>query len=157
MRVRLFFIVVVVVLSLTNCTQSSEFSIERRIQRVERGLLSSYRDPPWKRMGLAERMAYYNVPGVSIAVINDHRVEWTRGYGVIEASKSDPVTAETLFQTGSIAKLVVAVAALQYVERGALELDRDVNQSLVSWLVPENEFTADEKVTLRRLLTHSAG
>jgi CubicO group peptidase (beta-lactamase class C family) len=157
MRVRLFFIVVVVVLSLTNCTQSSESSIERRIQRVERGLLSAYSDPPWKRMELPERMAYYNVPGVSIAVINDYQVEWTRGYGVLEAGKPEPVTPEKLFQTGSIAKLVVAVTALQYVERGALELDNDVNQSLVTWQVPENEFTAEGKVTLRRLLSHSAG
>lgn len=102
-------------------------------------------------------MAYYNVPGVSIAVINDHQVEWTRGYGVLEAGKSEPVTPDTLFQVASLGKVVVAVAALRYVEKGALDLDRDVNQSLVSWQVPENEFTAEEKVTLRRLLSHSAG
>jgi len=157
MRVRLALIVSVFVLSLASCSQASESSLERRIQRVERGLLSAYRDPPWKRMDLAERMAYHNVPGVSIAVINDHQVEWTRGYGVLEAGKNEPVTPQTIFQTGSIAKLVVAVIALQYVERGALELDSDVNQSLVSWQVPENEFTLEEKVTLRRLLSHSAG
>jgi CubicO group peptidase (beta-lactamase class C family) len=49
------------------------------------------------------------------------------------------------------------VAALQYVQRGALELDGDVNQSLISWQVPANEFTTEERVTLRRLLSHSAG
>jgi CubicO group peptidase (beta-lactamase class C family) len=108
-------------------------------------------------MELTERMAYYNVPGVSIAVINDYQVEWTEGYGVLEAGKSEPVTPDTLFQAASIAKVVVAVAALQYIERGALELDADVNQSLVSWQIPANEFTAKEKVTLRRLLSHSAG
>lgn len=157
MKAKLVLIVIVFVLSLTNCVQSSESSIERRIQRVEDGLLSTYGDPSWKRMDLAERMAYYNVPGVSIAVINDYQVEWARGYGVLEAGKSDPITPETLFQTASIAKLVVAVTALQYAERGALELDSDVNQSLVSWQVPENGFTAEGKVTLRRLLSHSAG
>jgi CubicO group peptidase (beta-lactamase class C family) len=108
-------------------------------------------------MELAERMAYYNVPGVSIAVINDYQVEWTRGYGVLEAGKSEPITPDTLFQVASLGKVVVAVAALHYVEKGALDLDSDVNQSLVSWQVPENEFTAEEKVTLRRLLSHSAG
>ena len=157
MRVRLVLIVMVFVLFLANCAQSSESSIGRRIQRIERGLLSTYGDPPWKRMELAERMAYYNVPGVSIAVINDFQVEWIKGYGVLEAGKSEPVTPDTLFQAASIAKVVVAVAALNYVERGVLELDADVNQSLVSWQVPENEFTAEEKVTLRRLLSHSAG
>jgi len=108
-------------------------------------------------MDLAERMAYHNVPGVSIALINDLRVEWARGYGVLQVGKREPVTPETLFQAASVAKLVVAVAALHYVESGALDLDGDVNQSLVSWQVPENEFTAEERVTLRRLLSHSAG
>jgi CubicO group peptidase (beta-lactamase class C family) len=150
-------LVVALVLSLVSCAQSPESAIEGRIQRVEHGLLRAYGDPPWKRMELAERMAYYNVPGVSIAVINDYQVEWARAYGILEADRRDPITPETLFQTGSIAKVVVAVAALQYVERGALELDRDVNLYLVSWQVPENEFTAAEKVTLRRLLSHSAG
>ena len=156
MRVRLV-LVTVFVLFLTSCAGSSESATERRIRRVERGLIGAYGDPLWKRMELAERMAYYNVPGVSIAAINDYEVEWTRGYGVLQAGESEPVTRETLFQTASIAKPVVAVAALRYVESGALDLDSDVNQSLVSWQVPENEFTAEEKVTLRRLLSHSAG
>ena len=76
---------------------------------------------------------------------------------MLEAGENTPVTPGTLFQTGSIAKLVVAVAALHYVERGALDLDSNINQSLVSWQVPENEFTVNEKVTLRRLLSHNAG
>jgi len=108
-------------------------------------------------MDLADRMAHYNVPGVSVAVINNYQVEWTRGYGVLEAGRSEPVTPGSLFQPASIAKLVVAVTALRYVERGALDLDDEVNQRLVSWRVAENEFTAAERVTLRRLLSHSAG
>lgn len=75
----------------------------------------------------------------------------------MEAGKSEPATPATLFQVGSIAKVVVAVAALKCVERGLLELNGDVNQSLVSWHVPVNEFTARERVTLWGLLSHSAG
>ena len=74
---------------------------------------------------LRERMAYYNVPGVSIAVINDLEIEWARGYGVLAAGRREPVTPETLFQVASIAKPVVAIAALQQVEAGVLGLDRD--------------------------------
>jgi len=157
-RTRTLALTLLVLISvLAGCAKSSESSVERRIQRVEHGLLSTYADPPWKRMELADRMKNYNVPGVSITVINDFKVEWSKGYGVLEAGKSASVTPETMFQTGSIAKLVVAVAALHYVEFGALELDRDINLSLASWQVPENEFTANEKVTLRRLLSHNAG
>jgi CubicO group peptidase (beta-lactamase class C family) len=150
-------LLIVLVLAHLDYGQSSDSTIERSIRRVEQGLLSSYGDPPWKRMDLADRMAHYNVPGVSIAVINNNQVEWTKGYGVLEAGRSEPVTPGSLFQPASIAKLVVAVTALRYVERGALDLDEEVNRGLVSWRVPENEFTAAESVTLRRLLSHSAG
>jgi CubicO group peptidase (beta-lactamase class C family) len=66
-------------------------------------------------------------------------------------------TPETLFQAGSISKPVAALAALRLVQDGRLRLDENVNAKLVSWKVPENEFTREQKVTLRRLLSHSAG
>jgi CubicO group peptidase (beta-lactamase class C family) len=157
MNPTLILILIAFVLSLVSCYQSAESSLDRRIRRVENGLLSAQNDPPWKRMSLEERMAFYNVPGVSIAVIDEYQVEWAKGYGVLQAGQKEPVTPETLLQTGSIAKPVVTVAALNAVERGLVDLDGDVNQSLVSWRIPDNEFTVDEKVTLRRLLSHSAG
>jgi CubicO group peptidase (beta-lactamase class C family) len=107
------------------------------------------------RWGLAERMKAYHVPGVSVAVVHGYRIDWAKGYGVRGAG--EPVTLETLFQAGSISKPVAAVAALRLVEQKRLVLDRDVNLDLRSWKVPENEFTAREKVTLRRLMSHSAG
>ena len=134
-----------------------ETPVERRIERVEQGLLTDLSDPPRQRMNLVDRMAYYKVPGVSIAMINDYQIEWAKGYGVLEAGKDQPVTTDTIFQPGSTAKPIVAAAALHYVEAGDLELDSDVNSRLVSWKVPENDFTAQAPVTLRRLLSHSAG
>jgi CubicO group peptidase (beta-lactamase class C family) len=97
------------------------------------------------------------VPGVSIAVIHDFEIEWAKGYGVLELGGSEPVTPETLFQAASVSKPVTAVGALHYVERELLDLDENVNDRLVSWRVPENEFTAQADVTLRRLLSHTAG
>jgi len=157
MNRRLILVLIMIVLFLFGCSRSPETAIERRIRRVENGLLADMADPPWRRMTLAERMAHYDVPGVSIAVINDHQIEWAKGYGLLQAGSPDPVTAETFFQTGSIAKPVIAAAALHHVEQGLLDLDQDVNQSLVSWQLPQNQFTAEEKVTLRRLLSHTAG
>jgi CubicO group peptidase (beta-lactamase class C family) len=157
MRVRHKIIIISFVLFLASCSPLFGASVERRIERVEHGLLSEQGDPPWKRMDLAERMAYHNVPGVSIAVINDFQIEWAKGYGVLEAGMDQPVTTDTIFQPGSTAKPIVAMAALHYVEAGDLELDSDVNNKLVSWKVPENEFTTQAPATLRRLLSHSAG
>jgi CubicO group peptidase (beta-lactamase class C family) len=124
---------------------------------VEHGLLQSYGDPPWKRMGLEERMAHHRVPGISIAVVDDLEIAWAKAYGVLEAGKSERVTPGTLFQPASIGKIVVAVAALHLVETGDLDLDEDVDRRLVSWRIPESELTAERKVTLRRLLSHGAG
>ena len=69
----------------------------------------------------------------------------------------EAVTKETLFHAGSVAKTLSATATLKLVEQGLLHLDEDVNEKLVSWQVPENAFTAQEKVTLRRLLSHTSG
>jgi CubicO group peptidase (beta-lactamase class C family) len=126
---------------------------------VEQGLLPGIviAGRPAPARTLAARMAALKTPGVSVAVISDGAIEWTKGYGITEAGGATPVTARTLFQAASISKPVAALAALRLVEQGKLALDQDVNERLTSWKVPENEFTRTEKVTLRRLLSHSAG
>ena len=105
---------------------------------------------------LAERMRQLNVPGVSVAFFRDGKIEWARGFGVM-AKGGAPVTVDTLFQAGSISKPVSAIAALKLVEAGKLDLDANVNGYLKGWKVPDNAFTQDKKVTLRGLLTHTAG
>jgi CubicO group peptidase (beta-lactamase class C family) len=139
--------------------QAAPPDVEARAARVENGLLSSIvvAGRPVPLMTLAGRMAELKVPGVSIAVINDGAIEWAKGYGVAEAGTQTPVTPRTLFQAASVSKPVAALAALRLVDQGRLVLDEDVNAKLKSWKVPENEFTKAEKVTLRRLLSHTAG
>jgi CubicO group peptidase (beta-lactamase class C family) len=137
----------------------SEQDLGRRIQRIENGLLLpvAIRGQSIERMKLADRMSFYKTPGVSIAFIDDGRIAWVRGYGVRAVASGEHVTTETLFQAGSISKPVAAAMALHLVERERLSIDGDVNEKLVSWKVPENEFTKLEKVTVRRILSHSAG
>ena len=134
-------------------------AVSQRIERVENGLLppAVLKGEPPEKMKLADRMRFYKTPGVSIALINDGKIEWARGYGVLEAGTKEPVTPETLFQAASISKSLTAMVALRLVEQGQLDLDSDVNKRLVSWKVPENDFTKDQKVTVRRLLAHTAG
>jgi len=128
-------------------------SVEERIGRVQNGLL-----PPVVIQGessnglkLADEMAAMHVPGVSIAMIHGGKIEWARGFGVASVGGA-PVTRETLFQAASISKPVAALAVLRFVESGKIRLDADVNQYLKSWKVP-----ASQIVTVRELLTHSAG
>lgn len=130
-----------------------------RIDRVLSGLLPALAiaGEPAVTGTLAARMAHYHVPAVSIAVIDSGRIVWTRAIGIREVGSPDSIDAETVFQAGSISKPTFAVAAMRLVQDGRLDLDRDVNQDLTSWKVPDNRFTAGAKVTLRRLLSHTAG
>lgn len=141
----------------TTCT-TTDPEIQKRIARVVDGLF-----PPTAFEGrfgapskLSDRMAYFQTPGVSIAVINNFEVEWACGFGVREQGKPEPVTPETLFQAGSISKPVFALAAMRLVEKGRLDLDEDVNRRLTSWKIPASG-SWQPRVTLRQILTHSAG
>jgi CubicO group peptidase (beta-lactamase class C family) len=103
-----------------------------------------------------DRMAHYHVPGVSLALIHNGTVEWAQAFGLARVG-GEPVTPETLFQASSIGMPVTAVAVLRLVEQGKLNLDADVSQYLRSWKLPTNKFTEQKKVTLRELLSHTAG
>jgi CubicO group peptidase (beta-lactamase class C family) len=106
---------------------------------------------------LVQLMAEMNVPGLSIAVCEHDQVIWAKGYGLAHRERQRPVTSSTLFQAGSISKSVNALAVLLSAARGAFSLDAPVNGLLHSWALPENDFTRRSPVTLRRLLSHTAG
>jgi CubicO group peptidase (beta-lactamase class C family) len=106
---------------------------------------------------LTIELEQHHVPGLTIAVVHDGRIDWARGYGLLENGKPERIDTSTLFQAASISKPVSAVVALRMVEMGMLSLDEDVNLKLLSWKVTRNEFTRERPVTLRRLLSHSAG
>lgn len=127
-------------------------SVEERIAAFESGF-----GPEGDSRGasVAERMEHYGVPGMSIAVIEDREIAWAKGYGVLQAGGTDPVDTETVFSVGSVSKVGAAAATLRLVDGGRLDLDRDVNEYLSSWQVPEHEF--EGAVTLRRILSHTAG
>ena len=132
---------------------------EERIAAIADSILPVviFEGEPVDTNSLEGLMAQHRVPGVSIAVFRDGEIEWARGFGNADVDDGRQVTAETLFQAASISKPVAATAALRMVEEGLLDLDEDVNQKLTSWKVPANQHTAKKPVTLRGLLTHSAG
>lgn len=130
---------------------------QARINRVESGLLPPViikGDAGW---AIKDRMKHYKIPGVSVAVINNFKIDWVKAYGVKDIETNEPVSETTLFQAGSISKPVAAMVALKKVEEGKIGLDEDINNKLTSWKLPDNEFTAKKKVTLANLLSHTAG
>ena len=162
-RIQLYVFILTIIFSATTLYaqkySSSKKSVEQEIKTVEGGLqpVVQVEGEPKIRFQIADRMKYYNVPGVSVAVVRNGKVRWAKGYGVANPNTNKNVDANTLFQAGSISKPIAALAALKLVDEGKVDLDKDVNFYLKDWKVSENEYTKKEKVTLRRLLTHTAG
>ncbi len=151
------FISVVLAVSLGTAALAGPPSVDERIRQVQ-GLVPPVlvKGETPKLQPLADRMAELKIPGVSIAVLHDGRMEWARGFGVTRAG-GPPVTEKTLFQAASISKPVFALAVLRLAEAGKLDLDANVNDYLKHWKLPESDFTRQKRVTLREVLTHSAG
>ena len=105
---------------------------------------------------LADRMAALHVPGLSVAVIHQGRIDWVRSYGVAGPGGA-PVTPDTLFQAASISKPVTALVAMRLAQDKAIDLDLDVDTYLRGWKLPRDPDAADRVVSLRALLTHTAG
>lgn len=143
---------------LFSCTSKADPDIAL-IETIENNLLPSLiiEGEGMEGMNINERMEFYRVPGVSIAFLNEGEIVWAKGYGYTTADSVRMVDENTLFQAASISKPVAAMAALALVEEGEIGLDDDVNLYLQGCQVEENKYTVQEKVTLRRILSHSAG
>jgi CubicO group peptidase (beta-lactamase class C family) len=118
---------------------------QERIISIETTILPSIiiKGTDYEKTTIEAVMKQEKVPGLSIAFA--------------DVEKKTPVTPNTLFAAASISKPLTALAVLKLVQNGRLDLDKDVNAYLTSWKIPENDFTKTEKVTLRRLLGHTAG
>lgn len=142
-------------LVLLTCAACADEATDRVIARIE----GAY-DPEAKGddgRTLAELMKRYRVPGVSVAVISDFKIAWSKGYGIADVATEKLVNSETLFQAASISKPVNAMAVLKAIQDGKFGLDDDINSVLTSWTLPENEFTKIRKVTPRMLMSHTSG
>jgi CubicO group peptidase (beta-lactamase class C family) len=106
---------------------------------------------------VAALLKKHNVPGVSIAVIRDFKIDWAKGYGVADVETGTPVTADTMFQAASISKTIAAMASMRAIQDGKFGLDQDINTILKSWKLPGGEFTKDRPVTPRGLMSHTSG
>jgi len=104
---------------------------------------------------IAEQVADKRLPALSIALVDDQKIVWARGYGFQDAAKRIPATAETVYRVGSVSKLFTDVAVMQLVEQGKLDLDAPVAKYIPDFkpkTLPEHK-----PITLRMLMAHRSG
>jgi len=106
---------------------------------------------------LRTAMAYYKVPAISFAVINNDEIVWSDALGYTDANHSKAVDENTLFQAGSMSKSVAAVTALSLVDHGFIGLDENVDSFLGDWHIPNPHHYEADVITLRELLSMSSG
>ncbi|MBI9015375.1 MAG: serine hydrolase [Clostridiales bacterium] len=106
---------------------------------------------------LEQMMKETNTTALTVAVIEECELKWCKGYGITDKVSNNKVNTKTLFQAASISKAITALAVMTLVEDKKLDLDTDVNEYLTSWKLPQNDYTKYAPVTLRNLLSHTAG
>ena len=135
----------------------STSDLEERIRRVTSDLREETTVPGQygSPSTLHQRMEQTCTPAISVGVVDNFEVAWARGFGTL-GGEQEPATANTPFQSGSISKPVFALAVMKLAETGIIDLDADINDYLTSWHLPAKDGW-QPRVTLRQLLSHSAG
>lgn len=103
---------------------------------------------------VAHEMSDKQLPGLSIALVDDQRIVWARGFGFENPADSTPATAQTVYRVGSVSKLFTDIAVMQLVEQGKLSLDAPVGMYLPDF-TPNNRVGGE--ITLRELMSHRSG
>ena len=129
--------VLILLLSYGCISSRSQKSLEERIQQAEKGLPASAGILPWEKRTIYEQMDRYQIPGVSVAVIEDDKVIYVRGYGTKKAGTDSRITDKTMFRAMGVSSQVSRFLALNFVERGVLPLHENINHYLRSWKIPK--------------------
>ncbi len=104
---------------------------------------------------VAAQLPTVHAPGATLAVVQNGKLIFVKGYGTANIEKQLPVVADTtLFRPGSVSKLFVWTAVMQLVEAGKLDLDADVNSYLTAFKIPA---TFPQPITMAHLMAHTAG
>lgn len=111
-----------------------------------------------QRASIADKLRKNKIPGVAVALVDQDRTLWAAGFGYTDTDKKTPVTPETIFSIQSMSKTFTATAVLFAVQDGLLDLDAPITTYLPEFTVRSRfEERPERKITLRHLLSHTAG
>lgn len=134
----------------------------KRIERVETNLgafniVGAFNILNNKEWSIEARMKHYKVPGLSLAVINNYKIAWAKGYGYSNQSENVLVDTNTLFIPGSLSKSLNAMGVMRLVQDNKLDMFSDVNKYLHSWKFPYDKITKGKMINTAHLLSHMGG
>ncbi len=147
----LLFIAALVIL--VSCSATKHKAEARKENLVLRNTDSLYEEIQGLGLELTRK---HHVPGLAVAVIQHGKVAWIQCIGFADVAGKKPITKHTIFNIGSISKLVAAWGFMQLTEKGLVKLDEPVSPSLTRWKLPASPYDSS-KVTLGRILSHTAG
>ena len=105
---------------------------------------------------LGAQMAYRGLPGVSVAIVHDQELVYTRGFGYADVEARTPASPSTIYRIASHSKLFTAISIMQLRDTGELSLDDPISEHLL-WFNIQNPYADTLPVTIRHLLTHTSG
>ncbi len=105
---------------------------------------------------IQSQMAYRGLPGMSVGIVYDHELIWTKGFGYADLAKKTPATPATIYRMASVTKTFTATAIMQLRDAGKVSLDDPVAKHL-PWFTIKNPFADAPAITIRHLLTHTSG
>ena len=124
-------------LSMSSAAQTSAGLERDKLERIEKAISSE--------------MSRQNIPGLSVAIVADARLRWAQGYGLADLENYVPAKSGTVYRLGSISKPITAIAVMQLVEKGKIELDAPIQKYCPAF--PQKQWP----ITTRQLLGHLAG
>jgi CubicO group peptidase (beta-lactamase class C family) len=152
------YFIILAFLPLTIFGQTTNTTLNQKIAAVENSLTPSiiFGDTIPKH-NLEKRMSATGIKGLSIAIIENYKIVWAKGYGWATVEENRKVTTETRFQAASISKSINSMGILKLVEMKKLDPEADINNYLTSWKFPYDSVSKNKKITVYNLLSHTAG
>ena len=137
---------------------SIDKSIERKIQ-LETDLRGQVKflEEAENFISISDRMVADNIPALSFAVINKGGIEWADIYKNANFPEVQNLTCSSIFQAASLSKPVTFLAALRMHSAGEMDLDKNIQDYLQNFVLPQGKQTAENPVTFRNIFSHTSG
>jgi len=151
----ILFLVVVII---TSCNFYIQESADRKVQ-LENGIRGKVKfiDEPEILTSISDQMMAYNIPALSLAVINQGEIEWAEVYQNPNFSGEQTLDNTSIFQAASLSKPVTFMAALRMYTAGEIDLDENIQNYLKDYQLPDGKQTAENPVTFRNIFSHTSG